>query len=141
MAEPGKRIDIAGFLALIKPADLGVALIYIGLFALFLSFSVQNLGAAGSVLIQSSGQEYRYGFDEDRNLDFAGPVGNTTVEISSDGRARFTHSDCRDQICVNAGWLDRGGEWAACLPNRVIIRIDRVEEESEGAGEIDATAF
>jgi hypothetical protein len=72
MAEPGKRIDIAGFLALIKPADLGVALIYIGLFALFLSFSVQNLGAAGSVLIQSSGQEYRYGFDEDRNLDFAG---------------------------------------------------------------------
>jgi hypothetical protein len=69
----------------------------------------------------------------------------TTIEISSRRTgAVYVHSDCRDQICVNAGWLDRGGEWAACLPNRVILRIDQCRRKTPlrtMLREIDATAF
>ncbi len=129
-------------IAFVKPADLAVVVVYLSLFGVFLALSLQNVGAAGSIVIQSSGEEYRYSFDEDRTLEFLGPVGSTSVEIDDAGRARFTHSDCRDQICVNAGWLERGGEWAACLPNRVILRLDRAAEAEEGIeAEIDATAF
>jgi hypothetical protein len=140
----GKRESILRGLALIKPADIAVGVLYAALFVLFLTLSLRNLGAAGSVLVQSSGDEYRYSFDEDRVIDFEGPVGLTTIEISAEGQARFVHSDCRDQICVHAGWLSRGGEWAACLPNRVILRIDSVggdAAEDDETPEIDATAF
>ena len=50
--------------------------------------------------------------------------GLTSVFIERyDNRVAFMHSDCRDQICVNSGWLETVGAMAACLPNEVIVRI------------------
>lgn len=39
------------------------------------------------------------------------------------GTAAFEHSDCPDQICVKTGALSLPGQSAACLPNRVTLRI------------------
>lgn len=55
-----------------------------------------------------------------------------------DGRCGFVHSDCPDQICVHAGFLGDGGQTAACLPNRVLMRI--VEEDTGGANRPDTVA-
>ena len=35
----------------------------------------------------------------------------------------FIVSDCPDKVCVRTGYINRAGQTAACLPNRVIIRI------------------
>lgn len=51
-----------------------------------------------------------------------GPLGRTIVEIR-DGQARIAASPCRNQRCVQAGWLSRSGAAAACVPNRVSLRI------------------
>ena len=40
-----------------------------------------------------------------------------------DGAAAFIKSDCPDQICVQSGFLQRPGQIAACLPNRVSLTI------------------
>ncbi len=40
-----------------------------------------------------------------------------------EGKIRFYESDCPDQICVKAGWLERDGDMAACLPNRVWVKV------------------
>ena len=40
-----------------------------------------------------------------------------------DSKIRFHSSDCPDKICVNTGFLQYLGESAACLPNKMIIRI------------------
>lgn len=48
--------------------------------------------------------------------------GENTVEI--DGvRVRMLESDCRDQVCVETGWLTRAGQSAVCVPNRVVVRL------------------
>lgn len=47
---------------------------------------------------------------------------NVTLEVGS-GKIRFLASTCRDKICVHSGWLSRPGETAACLPNRVAVRL------------------
>lgn len=44
------------------------------------------------------------------------------LEIS-DGRIRFQSSSCPDKICVQTGWLSHEGEYAICLPLRVMVRI------------------
>ena len=46
------------------------------------------------------------------------------VTIFIDGEsAFFRSSDCPDKVCVNTGRLSRSGEWAACLPNKTVIKI------------------
>ena len=39
------------------------------------------------------------------------------------GAAAFVHSNCPDQVCVNTGWLRIPGDFAACLPNQVLLSI------------------
>ncbi len=41
----------------------------------------------------------------------------------ADGRIAFIASDCPDQICVHTGKIHRPGEYAACLPNGIILKI------------------
>ncbi len=59
---------------------------------------------------------------ENRILKMEGEVGISELEIN-DGKIRFLRSPCTNKICVHAGWLQRGGEFAACLPNRVAVEI------------------
>jgi hypothetical protein len=60
--------------------------------------------------------------DQERTVHVHGPLGNSVIEIH-DGKARFLSSPCAAKTCIHAGWQSRGGETAACLPNRVSIEI------------------
>lgn len=48
---------------------------------------------------------------------------SVVLQLDGQGGISFLHSDCPDQICVHSGRLHRPGESAACLPNRVFIRL------------------
>jgi hypothetical protein len=39
------------------------------------------------------------------------------------GKIRFIEADCPDKVCVHTGWLTKAGQTAACIPNRVLIKI------------------
>jgi hypothetical protein len=41
----------------------------------------------------------------------------------SDGSIAFTESDCPDKICIKSGRLHLVGQMAACLPNRLYVKI------------------
>lgn len=51
-----------------------------------------------------------------------GPLGPSTIEIK-DGRVHFQASPCQNKQCIHSGWLDKSGEVAACLPNRITIAV------------------
>lgn len=51
------------------------------------------------------------------------PLPQVIFEVK-DGSVAFIHSDCPDQICVHTGWLNRSGQFAACLPNKVTLQIN-----------------
>ena len=40
-----------------------------------------------------------------------------------DGRCAFVRSDCPDQVCVHTGFLGTPGQYAACLPNQMVLKI------------------
>lgn len=44
--------------------------------------------------------------------------------VAEKGRIRFKQADCPDKICVNTGWLEKPGDIAVCLPNRVVVKIE-----------------
>lgn len=59
----------------------------------------------------------------DLNETFAVPGQPEVVLQVTNGRIRFYTSTCPDKICIRAGYLSRPGESAACLPNRVAVKI------------------
>lgn len=43
--------------------------------------------------------------------------------LYEDGNIRFEESDCPDKVCINTGKLNKAGQYAACLPNGIVLKI------------------
>jgi hypothetical protein len=90
----------------------------------YLYASFWHRGGAGEEvrIVGADGKEILASLREDRDLSIAGPLGSSIIEIR-DGRVRFVSSPCHGQLCVHAGWLHFGGEFTACLPNRISVAV------------------
>ena len=98
--------------------------------ALFLFFGIKK-HEGGNAEIWLDGSLYK-------SFDMSEPFKITLdngVVIEGDGEsAHFLHSSCPDKICINTGWLKSDGEWAACLPNKTVLKI------TEGNGNVDTVS-
>jgi len=119
-----------------KIGDWLVVVLAIAVSALFTSAAADRARQGGYVEIKSAEETLLYSLSEDREVEVSGPIGTTHVHVI-DGRAHITDSPCRDKICITTGWVEQGGDWAACLPNRVFVSIRGGESE---AGAPDAIA-
>ncbi len=99
-------------------------------------FAFGTNAEADAISIQSDEGEFLYPLDDAREIVVEGPIGHTHVVIEGN-RVRVTESPCRDKICIAAGWLEHTGEWTACLPNRVFVRVEGGERDDG----VDAQTF
>lgn len=102
-----------------RPFDIVAILVSL---AVLLVFIVLGRGseADGYLVINDAQGELLYPLDENREIDIRGPVGISTIVIEN-GKAGFVHSDCSDKLCLAMGMVGHSHEWAACLPNRVML--------------------
>lgn len=54
------------------------------------------------------------------------------VVLVEKGKIRFEEANCPDLVCVKSGWMNRKGDMAVCLPNRVSIRIEGTDPSVDG---------
>lgn len=57
------------------------------------------------------------------------------VLLVEKGKISFLDADCPDRLCVKSGVLSKNGDTAACVPNKVVVRIENKKES------FDAVAF
>lgn len=81
------------------------------------------------VIIESGNETYIYPLDRDAEIRIPGPLGDSIIQIENNG-VRFIDSPCRDKLCVGMGVLKKNRDWAACLPNKVSISIEGIQDES-----------
>jgi len=75
------------------------------------------------VVIEVSQNEVaRLALTKDQITQVKGPLGLTKVEIKK-GRARIVRSPCKNKVCIKSGYIRYADRVAACVPNRVIVRI------------------
>ena len=89
------------------------------------AFSASAYAGGGqnpNVVIEASGQRWIYPLGEDRQLTVPGPLGEEIIEIRG-GEAFVQSSPCPDKICIQQGRISKPGQWIACLPNKVFIRV------------------
>ncbi len=114
------------------------------IFLLSLVIIVASLGSYGSlsgkpeVRVQAEGREWIYDLSVDTIASFQGPVGATSIEIQ-DGKVHVLDSDCRNKVCIAAGWISASGQWIICLPNNVFIRIEGTTQPKPGG--VDDISF
>jgi len=93
---------------------LGLGVLYAGLWQREPGQQVRILGPQRPPLLLA--------LDQARTVVVPGHLGPSVLEIDH-GRARFVESPCTDKICIQAGWQQRSGAFAACLPNGVSLSI------------------
>lgn len=59
----------------------------------------------------------------DRRLQVQGPLGEELIQIAN-RQVFVVSSPCPNKICILQGKISRPGQWIACLPNKVFIRIE-----------------
>ncbi len=78
--------------------------------------------SAKDVVIEASGTRWIYPLGSDREEHIPGPLGDTIVVIHG-GKAFVQDSPCPDKLCVHMPAVSEPGQWIACLPNRVFVRV------------------
>ncbi len=63
------------------------------------------------------------------------------VILVEKGRLRFESADCPDKVCVNTGWLEKPGHMAVCIPNRTLIKIERLKSGKGNEDDVDIRAY
>ena len=111
-----------------KKLDFAALLLSISVITVFSVYVYSGNSKAASVRIEAGGRVWIYPLDEDRELSIEGPIGITLILIT-DNTAYIKDSPCPDKLCILAGKLDKTGQWAACLPNRVFVSIEGSENE------------
>jgi hypothetical protein len=75
------------------------------------------------VVIQVDQKEVaRLALDTDQITHVKGPLGLTEVEVKQ-GQARIVRSPCKNKVCIKSGYIRYADRLAACIPNRVVVRI------------------
>ena len=65
-------------------------------------------------VVLNKGTDTRFSIPQNRHVVF---------HLFKDGSICFQESDCPDKICIKTGRLSKVGQTAACLPNRIIMKI------------------
>ena len=96
-----------------------------------MSFSIGSLFAAtwtanGSqqehLLIQTPESTQIFKLDKAHKHLIKTPNGMTEIELKSSS-ARFIHSNCKNKICIQSGWLSAYRPVIACVPNQISIQL------------------
>ncbi|MFW5786128.1 MAG: NusG domain II-containing protein [bacterium] len=111
-----------------KVFDYAAFVLAVAVVIVFAVYAYGETGEGSVARVETERDEFVYTLQQSQEVDFEGPLGRTHVEIH-EGRVRVTDSPCREKICVASGWASRSGEWIACLPNRIFIRVEGGEEQ------------
>ena len=119
----------------IKASDIIIILLVTGI-TFFSGYSayMKHDGDA-QVLIRGQGREWLFPVEASETIIVPGPLGDTIIKIDNN-RAWVESSPCGNQTCAASGMLTRHGQWAACLPNNVLLMV-----RSDGGEDIDAHSW
>jgi hypothetical protein len=112
----------------LRPFDYVAVAVSLAIVAGFAVFAYAGRGRRGEVRVEASGTQYVYPLSGERRIAVQGPLGETIVVIRG-GKAAVEDSPCPDKLCVHMAAISKPGQWIACLPNKVFVRVSGTSGE------------
>jgi hypothetical protein len=123
---------MGSFFKIFKITDIFIIFIAAG-FTVFSAYAAyMKPQTLSQVLIKGQGREWTFPVNAQETIAVPGPLGDTVIRIQNGG-AWVESSPCKNQTCIGTGLISHQGQWAACLPNNVLLIIHGAEEENVDA--------
>ena len=92
-----------------------------------------NTGELFAVVTVDGEEVLRVSLSQSTEQKLYSPIeGNPDFVVCiENGQACIKESNCKDQICVAAGFLSEPGDMAVCIPNRAVLKIVSEETSSD----------
>ena len=99
-------------------------IILISFIFIFFAFKTFWHFETGSVVqVNFQGKTYgNFSLFQDKKISLVGREGESMIEIKN-GQARFKSVPCKNQYCVQQGWIRFTGQILICIPNEISIEI------------------
>ena len=123
------------------PVLMGLVVLFCGLIASAAVYVADELWGTTSgglkVVVEQAGRivysaqlqnEFGQSVHADMKLYFEGSAGEFIIEVK-EGKVRMLLAHCPDKICMGEDWTDQPFRPIICLPQKVIISVERTEEE------------
>ena len=120
----------------IKYMDIVVIFLCLLITSFVAYFVYSGKTTTSRIVVKDQNKTWIFPMSAEEELSISGPLGVTVISISKN-KAAIISSPCPEQTCVASGHLQKGGQWAACLPNKVFLLIESVKND----GEVDAAAW
>lgn len=117
-------------LKIFRPLDFVMLALFLAVAAASLFVLRIQADDKAFLLVNTPEGEFVYPLHENRELHLKGLLGDSLVVIQ-DGRAFFRESPCPNKICVQTRAVEHANDWAACLPNQVIIHVETSGKKDE----------
>lgn len=102
-------------------------IIILGAFVIYgASFLIKTSSRDGKkfVVISAPEDDFIFPLEEDGVFYIPGVIGKSVIKIFNN-KAFFYDSPCPSKSCTYMDEISEVGEWSACLPNKVFIRIEK----------------
>jgi hypothetical protein len=93
-------------------------------------------GATGPYAVVQNTEGFRevLPLSQDATVDVTSSLGENLVVVSG-GKVSVEEADCKNQICVQTGKVNRVGDTIVCLPHQLVIQVvDKPEDASAVQG-------
>lgn len=125
--EIGKIISKCELMSVTKwDKILIVSIVMFSMIGLFIVKEISVNSGNLYLVIEVEGKEYKkISLDANKEkelIEINSEEGHNLIEIEGSS-VRIAEADCKDQLCVKMGWLDRANQISICLPNRVSIKL------------------
>ncbi len=118
----------------IKFADFLFILLFLVIIIYFsVNIFLKSKNSTKQLVIESNQDVWYYQLDKDKEIKIEGNLGESIIKIK-DGHVFFESSPCPNKLCVQSSAITKNGEWIACLPNGVFVRIEGEDKNSEVDG-------
>ena len=97
----------------------------------YLVFSGNKSEKGNQIIITLNGEVYgSYPLNQEKEIIIETEYGANTVMIENDG-VRMKDADCPDRYCVKQGEISHSKETLVCLPHKLVIEIQFVENKEK----------
>jgi hypothetical protein len=128
--EKAQEPQVTSLRKLLRPFDFFVFIFAIGVVGASFLIANPSPGQNKKVVISSGKELWVYTLQTEASVTIHGPLGDTIVEIKN-GIVSIKESACTSKSCTFEAPIKDPGQWIACLPNQVLVRIEFTDDSED----------
>ena len=108
----------------LRPGDFILAALLLTSAIVWIVIGVGPISAGSTALVQVGGNQVaQIVLGRENYITVQGALGPVLIGVDASG-IRILNSRCPNKLCMRMDAINHAGDWIACVPNKLVIRIE-----------------